>query len=154
MPAADSRNTRYRYCSKRVCRIVMTGTGVWDGKKSGCFNAGFVSGSLEKNSCYNLSAKLVFNWIVWTFFDFICQEINNLSPFLSAFWSIENMNPNTLWCFKIVFSIEVFIYLSCRRKINNLLCAPKLLYWMFSEISLCRSPMELCCPKHFSFHVL
>lgn len=151
MPAADSRNTRQWCCSKRLCRIVMTGTDVCDGKKSGCFDAGFVSGSLEKNSCYYLSAKLVFSWIVWAFFNFICQEINNLSPFLTAFWSIENMNLNSVWCFKIVFSIEVFICLSCRRKINNLLCAPKLLYWMFSEISLCGSRMEALLSKTFFF---
>lgn len=79
----------------------LTGTDVWARKKSGCLNAGFISGSLEKNSCYYLSAKLIFNWIVWAFFNFKCQEINNLSTFLSAFWSIENMNLNSVWCFKI-----------------------------------------------------
>lgn len=47
--------------SKRVCDIFMTGTDVRARKKSGCLNAGFVSGSLEKNSCYYLSAKLIFN---------------------------------------------------------------------------------------------
>lgn len=85
------------------------------------------------------------------FFNFTCWGINNLSTSLHAFWSIEKYKVEQHMVLKTVFSIEVFIYLSCGKKINNILCVPKPLCWVFPEISLCRGLKEALLLKTFLF---
>lgn len=126
---------------------------VWDGNKPGFIRikTGFVNGSRGKKQFLLFIRWTVFQMDCLGFFNLISWEINNLSTSLHAFWSFEKYKPEQHMVLKTVFSIEIFIYLSCGRKINNILCASKLLCWMFSEISLCRSLIEAVLFKTFLF---
>lgn len=124
---------------------------VWDGNKPGFIRIKTDKWQSREKQFLLLIRRTGFQLGCLGFFNLISWEINNLSTSLHAFWSFEKYKPEQHMVLKAVFSIEVFIYLSCGRKINNILCASKLLCWMFSEISLCRSLIEAVLFKTFLF---